>query len=73
MFKWIIIMVVLYWWIWYILSVNSTYKPISDQIDVKTMSLRKPSYIINTRSVCSWICQNFSSSSSWWWWWGWWK
>ena len=72
MFKWIMIAVVLYWWIWYVMALNSSYEPISNQIDVKTMSLKKPSYIISKRSSCIWSCVDRSSDSSWWWgWWGW--
>lgn len=76
MFKWLLIATVIYWWVWYFLAVNSSYKPISEQIDVKTMSLKFPDYILETRNVCSWICTNYSTnnSSSWWWGgssWGW--
>ena len=75
MFKWLIIATLIYWGIWYFLAVNSTYRPISEQIDMKTMSIKKPEYIISKRSECIGTCQNYSSSSSsssWWWWgWGW--
>lgn len=46
--------------------VGYTYKPISKQIDVKTMSLTKPDYILKKWSVCNWSCRNYSSSSSYW-------
>ena len=36
------------------------------QIDLKTMSLKKPDYIIKTWNSCSGNCTNYSSSSSYW-------
>lgn len=72
MFKWIIWFIVLYAGIWFILAYNSEYTPISKQIDLKTMSLKAPSFIIKKWDTCSWICTNYSSSSSYWsGWWGW--
>jgi len=64
MFKWIILMVILYSGIWYFVALYSNYTPISKQIDVKTMSIKKPSYIILKRNTCVWTCRNYSSSSS---------
>ncbi len=64
MFKWILWAMAIYWIIWWIFAVNSSYKPISEQIDVKTMSLRNPDYITKKWNNCSGSCRNYSSSSS---------
>jgi len=68
MFKWIIWAVILYAWIGFVMAYNSEYPQISKQIDLKTMSLKKPNFITSTRSICSWNCTNYSSSSSYWGW-----
>lgn len=73
MFKWIIWAIAIYAGIWFILAYNSEYTPISKQIDLKTMSLKKPDFIVVTRNICSWNCTNYSSSSSYWGWSYWWK
>jgi len=68
MFKWIAWALVLYAGIWFTLAYTSEYTPISKQIDLKTMSLKKPDFIVNKRDNCIWSCRNFSSSSSYGWW-----
>jgi hypothetical protein len=68
MFKWIILVITIYAGIWFILAYNSEYPQISKQIDVKTMSLKQPTFITSTRNSCVWSCTNFSSSSSYWGW-----
>ncbi len=74
MLKWILIITVISIWIWYFFSYNSSYPSISKQIDLKTMSLKKPDFIVFTRSICAWRCENYASSSSYWWWGSfWWK
>ncbi|MDQ7010035.1 MAG: hypothetical protein Q9M94_07130 [Candidatus Gracilibacteria bacterium] len=47
-----------------IMAYNSSYTPISKQIDLKTMSLKKPDYLIYSYSICKGSCKNYSSSSS---------
>lgn len=64
MFKWIIWAIMIYAGIWFVLAYNSEYTPISKQIDLKTMSIKKPDFITSSRSICSWNCKNYSSSSS---------
>jgi hypothetical protein len=64
MFKWIIWAVILYAWVWFVMAYTSEYTPISKQIDLKTMSLKKPDYIIKKWDRCVWSCRNYSSSSS---------
>jgi len=70
MLKWIMLSSIIFIWLWYYLAV-SNYKPLSKQIDLKTMQI-KPQYITKTWSECVWDCRNYSSSnssySSWWWW-----
>lgn len=71
MFKWILIIFLVYFWIWIYLSYTSANTEISKQMDVKTMSFSNPSYITETYKVCdttAWRCQNRSSSSSSSWW-----
>lgn len=68
MIKWFIWAIIIYAGIWFVLAYNSEYIPISKQIDLKTMSLKKPDFIIMTRSNCVWSCRNYSSSSSYGWW-----
>jgi len=46
---------------------TSEYPQISKQIDLKTMSLKKPEYIVNKWNRCVWTCRNYSSSSSYGW------
>jgi hypothetical protein len=72
MTKLILIIVLISAWIWYFFAYNSSYIPISKQIDLKTMSLKKPDFIVFKRDVCYWTCRNFSSSSSYWWAWSFW-
>lgn len=67
MFKWVISVFLIYTWIAIVFAYTSEYTPISKQIDVKTMSLTKPDYIILTRNVCKGDCKNYSSNSSYWW------
>ncbi len=69
MLKWIFVIVLISAWIWYFFAYNSSYTPISKQIDLKTMSLKKPDFIVFKRNICSWTCRNYSSSSSYWWGW----
>lgn len=64
MLKWILWTFLIYGLIWGYLAVNSSYKPISEQIDVKTMSLKQPDYIVKKWSNCVGSCRNYSSSSS---------
>lgn len=64
MTKWILMMFLVYGWIWYAIALNSSYTPISKQIDVKTMSIQEPDYIVKKWEVCTWTCKNYSSSSS---------
>jgi len=63
---------VIFWWVWYFISAWSSYAPISKQIDVKTLQIYTPSYIVKKWSSCDWTCINYSSSSSYWagsyWW-----
>jgi hypothetical protein len=69
MLKWILGMVLIYTLIWWYISVNSSYKPISQQIDVKTMSVKNLDYIERKWDTCVGSCKNRSSStstSSWW-------
>lgn len=66
MFKWIFWLLFLYAGIWFVLAYNSEYTPLSKQIDVKTMSLKKPDFIIKKWNSCSGDCRNYSSSSSYW-------
>lgn len=77
MFKWILIIFLIYFLIWIFFAYNSENKKISEQMDVKTMTFSNPSYITETFSVCKWTCKNYSSSSSssssWGWWWSSWK
>ena len=68
MFKWIIWAMIIYAGIWFVLAYSSEYTPLSKQIDLKTMSLKKPDFIIITRNSCLWSCRNYSSSSSYGWW-----
>lgn len=67
MLKWIVTIFMFYLLVWFIIAYNSSYKPISRQIDVKTMSLREPNYTIYKHDSCSWDCRDRSSSSSSWW------
>ncbi len=69
MIKWIFLFTILWLWLWIVSAYNSSYTPISKQIDLKTMSLKKPDYIIKTSSTCVWTCENYSSSSSYGWGW----
>ena len=68
MFKYILIFCLIWTWIWGVIAYNSSYTPISKQIDLKTMSLKKPDYILYKYDVCKWSCRNYSSSSSYWGW-----
>ena len=72
MLKWILLFGMLGIGLWIVSAYNSSYTPISKQIDLKTMSLKKPDYIIEKSSDCVWTCKNYtsnySSSSSFWWW-----
>ena len=54
--------------IWYFFAYNTKYTPISKQIDVKTMSLKKPDFIVFKHNSCFWDCTNYASSSSYWAW-----
>ena len=67
MFKWILWVTLIFWWVWYFLA-SASYTPISKQIDVKTMQIHSPKYIISKSSKCTWTCRNYSSSSSYGWW-----
>ncbi|MCP4523084.1 MAG: hypothetical protein GY828_02590 [Candidatus Gracilibacteria bacterium] len=64
MLKWIIGVGLMYTVIGGYFAVNSSYTPISQQIDMKTMSVQNPSYMIRTWSTCTGTCKNYSSSSS---------
>ena len=72
MLKWILIITIISTWIWYYFAYNSSYKPISKQIDLKTMSLKQPDFLVYKRSKCVWNCENYSSSSSYWGGWSFW-
>jgi hypothetical protein len=63
MFKWILWTTLIFGWLGYYLA-NASYVPISKQIDVKTMQIHSPSYIIKKSNSCSGSCRNYSSSSS---------
>ena len=63
-------MVLIYTLIGWYISVNSSYKPISQQIDVKTMSINNMDYIERKWDTCVGSCKNYSSSSSSSSWWG---
>lgn len=67
MIKWFLILGLTPWLIWLYFSYTSAYTPISKQIDLKTMSVKKPDFIITTRNKCVGNCTNYSSSSSYWW------
>ncbi len=67
MSKYIILFVLLWVWVGFVSSKVSSYTPISKQIDLKTMSLKKPDYIYKRWSECKWTCINYSSSSSYGW------
>ena len=70
MTKWILLMAVVYWGIWYAIASTTSYIPISQQTDVKSMSVQKPEYIEKKWDVCEGTCKNYSSTStstsSWW-------
>lgn len=66
MFKWITLIFLIYAGIGLYLAHSSAYVPISQQIDVKTMSLHRPNYIFSSHSKCTGDCTNNSSSSSSW-------
>lgn len=69
MLKWILWTVLIYTLVGGYIAVNSSYQPISKQIDVKTMSVNKLDYIERKWSNCVGLCRNrstSSSSSSWW-------
>lgn len=68
MFKWILLFSIIWVWIWGVWAYNSSYTPISKQIDLKTMSVKKPNYILYKYNICKWTCQNYSSNSSYWAW-----
>ena len=65
MFKWILGTTLIFG-LWGYYLANSSYIPISKQIDMKTMQIHKPVYIYKTWSNCSWTCKNYSSRSSYW-------
>lgn len=67
MLKWFLLIAVIFSWLGYYFA-SSDYKPLSKQIDLKTMQIH-PQYITKTWSVCTGTCKNnYNSSSSWWWW-----
>ncbi len=68
MTKWILLMFAVYWGIWYAIASTSSYTPISQQIDVKSMSLKTPEYVEKKWDICDGTCKNRSSTStsSWW-------
>jgi hypothetical protein len=70
MLKWILGTFFIYILVGWYIAANSSYKPISQQIDVKTMSINKPDYITRTWNSCIGSCRNYSSSSSSSSWWG---
>jgi len=70
MLKWILWTTLLFWRVWFYFA-SSDYVPISKQVDVKTLQIKKLNYITKTWDSCVWSCTNRSSSnsySSWWWW-----
>jgi len=67
MIKWILLFSIIGAWIWWVAAYTSEYPQISKQIDLKTMSLKKPEYIVNKWNRCVWTCRNYSSSSSYGW------
>lgn len=66
MLKWITIFSLIWISIWWFSAYSSSSPQISKQIDLKTMSLKKPDYIFYTYEICNWDCTNYSSSSSYW-------
>jgi hypothetical protein len=72
MLKWIIWFIVIWIWVWWVSAYFSSYTPISKQVDLKTMSLKKPDFIIKKWNICTWTCRNYSTSTSYWsssyWW-----
>jgi hypothetical protein len=72
MIKIILWITLIFWWWGYYLA-NSSYVPISKQIDVKTMQIYKPIYLLYKWNKCIWSCKNYSSNSSYWWGSFWWK
>ena len=66
MFKWITIFSLIWITIGGVSAYTSSYPQISKQIDLKTMSLKKPDYIIYKYDICNGTCMNYSSSSSYW-------
>ncbi len=65
MFKWIILIFVVYAIVGVTVAYQSESTPISTQVDLKTMSLHNPQYITETQKICVGTCRNYSSSSSW--------
>jgi hypothetical protein len=69
MLKWILGTVLIYTIVGWYIAANSSYQPISKQIDVKTMSINKLDYLERKWNTCVGSCRNrssSSSSSSWW-------
>lgn len=64
MFKWIALFLIIWAWVWWVAAYSSSYTQISKQVDLKTMSLKQPNYMIKKWNKCSWNCKNYSSSSS---------
>lgn len=63
MLKWILGTTFIFGALGYYLA-NASYVPLSKQIDVKTMQIHAPSYMIKKTSICTGSCRNYSSSSS---------
>ena len=72
MFKWILLVTLIFWWYGYYLA-NASYTDISKQIDLKTMQIKKPDYILKKSNSCVWSCKNYSTSGRYWWSSYWWK
>lgn len=72
MLKWILWTTIIFWWFGYYLA-NTSFEPISKQIDVKTMQIYQPQYILRKWNSCAWSCRNYSTNGSYWWSSYWWK
>ena len=67
MFKWILATFLVYAWVWFSISYTSAYPQISKQVDLKTLDIKRPNFIVKKWDKCVWTCENYSSSSSYWW------
>jgi len=61
------IMFITGWTIWYVMSQNKVFPPISELADVKTIQSVKPAWVIVTRYICVWDCRDYNDDDSRWW------